>query len=77
MTKESKNGSLNFHATVPTYLPPTIVDQFCDDTGELQYALSNGNTIPADRYNSLWNPRKGLIDWKAKGNRIDSPQRKY
>ena len=77
MTKETKNGSVNFHAQVKTYLPPTIVDQFCDDAGELQYCLSNGNTIPAIRYNSLWHPKPGVIDWKAKGNRIDAAQRKY
>lgn len=77
MTKETKNGSTNFHANVKTYLPPVIVDQFCDDAGELQYALSNGNTIPASRYNSLWLPVKGVVNMKGKGNRIDGKQRMY
>lgn len=77
MTKETKNGAVNFHPSVKTYLPPTIVDQYCDDNGELIYCLSNGNTINANRYNSLWRPSKGVIDWKAKGNRIDNKQRLY
>lgn len=72
MTKDTKNGSVNFHANVRTWIPPTISDQFVDDEGILQFCLSNGNTMPADKYNQLWNPPKGQINWAAKGNGIDS-----
>jgi len=71
MTKENKNGSVIFHPTVKTYLQPVIVDQFTDDDGEVQFVLANGNTIPENRYNSLWLPNKGIINWKAKGENPD------
>jgi len=71
MTKTSINGSVNFHATVKTYHQPVIIDQFVDDEGEIQFILANGNTIPANRYNSLWLPNKGTINWKAKGQNPD------
>lgn len=77
MTKTTVNGNLVFHATVKSYLPPVIVDQFADDEGELQYILANGNTIPANRYNSLWNPKKGVINWKAKGQNPDKTKISY
>lgn len=77
MTKTTNNGSVNFHATVPTYLPPVISDQFVDDYGELQFILANGNTIPANRYNSMWHPIKGIVNMKCKGDRIDGKQRIY
>lgn len=47
MTKKTVHGSVIFTATVPTYTPPVIAHDFIDDDGELQYALANGNTIPA------------------------------
>jgi len=71
MTKETKNGAVNFHASVPTYLPPVIKDQFIDDEGNLTYVLESGNTVLADRYNSLWHPVKGKIDWHTKGENPD------
>jgi len=71
MTKTSNGNTVTFHPNVKTYLQPVIVDQFTDDDGSLQYVLSNGNTIPADRYNSLWNPHKGIINWKTKGENPD------
>lgn len=77
MYKEKKNGSVNFHASVPTYKPPVIVDQFCDDDGELVYVLANGNTSLAKLYNNLWNPTKGIINMQSKGERIGSPNQIY
>lgn len=77
MTKTTVNGNLVFHATVKSYLPPVIEHDFVDDEGELQYALANGNTIPANRYNAVWNPGKGIINWKAEGNTIGNKQAKY
>lgn len=71
MYKEKKNGSVNFHASVPTYKPPVIVDQFCDDDGELNYVLANGHTSLASRYNSLWHPKPGIINWTSKGDNPD------
>lgn len=77
MTKTVTNGSTNFHAQVKTYQMPTIVDQFSDDDGVLQFVLSNGNTIPANRYNSLWHPQPGVINWKAKGDNPDKSKIKF
>ena len=71
MTKKNVHGSVVFTASVPTYLPPAIVDEFIGDDGEKHYALSNGNTTLASRYNSLWHPKPGVINWKAKGDNPD------
>ncbi len=74
MTKTTTNGSVNFHANVKTYQPPVIVDQFVDDSGELNYVLANGNTTLQTAYNNLWKPIKTQVNWKAKGDRLDSRQ---
>ena len=62
MTKTNDNGNLNFHATVPTYLPPSIVDTFTDDSGEVNFVLSNGRTTLETAYNQLWRPVRGKIN---------------
>ena len=74
MLKTVTNGNLNFHAQVKAHYPPTIVDSFADDSGELQYVLANGHTTPAHRYNAIWNPPIGLVKakWETKGDGIDS-----
>jgi len=77
MTKTNKNGSVNFHAEVKAYTAPKVVDSFNDDKGEENYILENGNTIPATRYNAIWNPVKGVINLKGKGERVDGRQRIY
>lgn len=77
MTKTTKNGSTDFHAEVKAHTAPKIVDSFNDDAGEENYVLSNGNTTLASRYNAIWNPCKGTINPKGKGDRIDAPQRIY
>ena len=77
MYKEKKNGSVNFHASVPTYKPPVIVDQFCDDDGEINYVLANGHTSLASRYNSIWHPAKGIVNMKGKDEPIGNKQAKY
>lgn len=69
--------SIIFKPEVRTYLPPVIVDQFCDDDGELVYVLANGNTSLAKLYNNLWNPTKGIINMQSKGERIGSPNQIY
>lgn len=72
MTKNTNRfGQTTFSPVVPTYLPPVIIDQFVDDSDELQFILANGNTIPANRYNSVWKPAKTAIQWAAKGSNPD------
>lgn len=71
MTKKNVNGYLNFYASVKSWTPPIIVDQFCDDDGELNYVLANGNTTLQSAYNSLWHPVKSQVNWKAKGDNPD------
>lgn len=77
MTKKTVHGSVIFTATVPTYRPPVIDHDFVDDNGELQYALANGNTIPASRYNSVWLPIRGVVNWKGKGDNPDRTKIKF
>lgn len=70
------HGNVTFHASVKTWLPPVIVDQFCDDDGELNYVLANGHTSLASRYNSLWHPKPGIVNWNTKGDSIGNKQTK-
>ena len=73
----NENGNVRFFPTVPTYTAPKIAHDFVDDDGELNYALENGNTTLASRYNAIWNPCKGIVNMKGRGNTIESKQRKY
>jgi hypothetical protein len=77
MHKTTSNGNTVFHPSVKTYLPPTIKDEFVSDEGERTFILSNGNTINADKYNAVWNPPKGIVNMKGKGERLDGKQRIY
>lgn len=77
MHKETKFGNTTYHAQVRTWKTPTIKDEFVNDDGVLTYVLESGATVAADRFNNLWHPVKSQVNWSAKGNRIDSPQRKY
>jgi len=71
MTKTTKHGITTFHPNCKCYSAPVIKDQFIDDEGDLTYVLENGNTVLADRYNSLWHPVRGKIDWHTKGENPD------
>lgn len=68
------HGNVTFHASVKTYLPPIIVDQFFDDNDELNYVLANNRTTLASRYNSLWHPTPGKINMQGKGEAIGNKQ---
>lgn len=71
MTKTMINGNLGFRADVKANYKPAIVDSFIDDTGEKILVLDNGRETPEIRYNALWLPNKGVIDWKSKGSNPD------
>lgn len=71
MTKTTTNGSCNFHATVPTYTKPKVIDKYMDDEGEEVYVLDNNRTSLASKYNQLWNPIRSEINWKSKGENPD------
>lgn len=79
MLKTVTHGTTNFHAQVKAHYPPTITDSFVDDSGELQYVLANGHTIPAHRYNAVWNPPKGVVKakWETKGPNPDTTKIPY
>lgn len=77
MTKKLYPNGITFIPKVPTYTPPVIVDQFCDDDGELNYVLANGHTSLASRYNSIWHPAKGIVNMKGKDEPIGNKQAKY
>jgi len=77
MTKTTTNGSCNFHASVPTYHQPKVIDKYMDDEGEEVLVLDNGRTSLASKYNQLWNPHKGVIDMKSKGEPINGKQKIY
>jgi len=76
MTKTTTQGVTNFHANCPYLTAPKIEDEFVGDDGELHYALSNGRTTLASRYNSLWHPKPGIVnhDKKYKGDNPDKRQ---
>ncbi len=64
-TKTRSDGkgyhSVDFKANVKAHTAPEIVDEIIEDSGEKMYVLANGNTIPAVRYDAIWNPVKGII----------------
>ena len=71
MTKTTINGNLSFRADVKANYKPAIVDSFIDDTGEKILVLDNGRETPEIRYNALWMPSKGIVNWKSKGDNPD------
>jgi hypothetical protein len=68
-TQTAYGNNVEFKANVKSYTPPLVIDTFMDDDGNENYLLANGNTSLADRYNALWNPKKGVVnnDKKYKG----------
>ena len=71
MTKSIINGVQTFRADVKAHYKPVIVDSFIDDTGEKILILSNGRETKETTYNALWNPLKGIVNWKGKGENPD------
>ena len=61
----------NVVTSKPAYTPPLIEHEFVDDNGELNYALKNGNTTLADKYNAIWHPTRSKVNWKAKAPNPD------
>ena len=71
MTKTMINGNLGFRADVKANYKPAIVDSFIDDTGEKILVLDNRRETPEIRYNALWMPSKGIVNWKGRGENPD------
>ena len=71
------NGNTTYSPKVPTYRQPVIVDQFLDDNLELNYVLASGNTTLANRYDSMWNPKPGIVNMKAKDGNPDKRRITY
>ena len=71
MTKTMINGNTAWKADVKANYKPAIVDSFIDDTGEKILVLDNGRETPEIRYNALWMPSKGIVNWKSKGDNPD------
>lgn len=71
MTKAMVNGNLTFRAEVKANYKPAIVDSFIDDNGEKVLVLDNGRQTTETRYNALWNPSKGIVNWKGRGDNPD------
>ena len=71
MTKTTINGNLTWKADVKANYKPNIVDSFMDDNGEKVLVLDNGRETLESRYNALWMPCKGIVNWKAKGENPD------
>lgn len=47
-----------FVANKKAKVAPEVVEKFMDDNGDIQYVLQNGNTVPQEKYISLWQPVK-------------------
>jgi len=50
------------------------MDEITMDDGERHYVLDNGHTTLVSKYNSLWHPKPGIVNWKAKGDNPDKRQ---
>ena len=50
---------------------PLVIGEHLNDDLEKMYVLDNGNQILADKYNSIWNPPKSQVNWKAKAANPD------
>lgn len=57
----------------PIYTAPVITREFTDEDGVEQYELENGNTIPQEKYNNMWYPKKTSI--LPKGTKGDNPDK--
>jgi hypothetical protein len=71
MTKTTINGVQTFRPDVKANYKPAIVDSFMDDTGEKILVLDNGRETTETRYNALWMPCKGIVNWKGRGENPD------
>ena len=71
MTKTMINGNLGFRADVKANYKPAIIDSYMDDNGEKILILDNGRETPEIRYNALWMPSKGIVNWKGRGDNPD------
>ena len=71
MTKTTINGNLTWKADVKANYKPNIVDSFMDDNGEKVLVLDNGRETLESRYNALWMPNKGIVNWKGRGDNPD------
>jgi len=71
MTKTMINGNLGFRADVKANYKPAIIDSYMDDNGEKILILDNGRETPEIRYNALWMPSKGIVNWKGRGENPD------
>lgn len=61
MEIKKEKGEVIYHPQRKENVAPVIVDTIEGDDGVVSYVLENGNTIPKDRYDSLWLPQKGKI----------------
>jgi len=73
MTKESKNGVVNFHPYRKLYTAPEIDESYMNDNGEMIHILKNGNELSENNYVLHWGIPKGKIvtDKKYKGENPD------
>ena len=71
MTKTTINGNLSFRADLKANYKPAIIDSYMDDNGEKMLILDNGRETPEIRYNALWMPSKGIVNWKGRGDNPD------
>lgn len=57
----------------PVYTAPPISREFTDEDGVEQYELENGNTIPQEKYNNMWHPKRSKI--LPKGTKDGNPDK--
>ncbi len=65
--------NISFRGNRAIHIAPLVADVITDEEGVMQYVLENGNLFPAEKYDVLWNPPKGIIitDKKYKGDNPD------
>lgn len=50
---------------------PQIQESYVDDDFNVVHILTNGREMLADKYTELWEPKKGVINWKGRGDNPD------
>ena len=53
--------TLVYHPDVKSSRAPVIAESFLNDSGEVEHILENGNTILKKKYDSVWNPKRGIV----------------
>jgi len=76
ISNNSNSNNVDYKSTGrPAMTAPKILDKYMDDEGNEVYVLPDNRTQLAMAYNALWNPVRGVINPKGRGENPDSRRR--